>query len=515
MRICPIQYFFLMFTFCFSLELAIGQDFPYSIEKERLEYFFHSGKNKYDGYSGITDLTITCNREYKVLNDKGISRLSNFTLPEPLDPVYEERVSKIRNTGFYLDGLSIEEISIRVVTNEKSRNIETSTHKIESKSIFSENRLDFGTVFQYIYEIPNLRIGDIVKIQYRIVIPPELNAHELGSFRVFLHSDVPKNNVQIRIKKSESALAIYNYRNGSEPHSSITSDVIIDKWAFDYLPPILSEIQSQPGSDAPFIEIVTGKSNLYGLMTPRFQHVQGNKEELRIGSTYNNAKLTQRYIDSLFLNQEQDSTIMVKTALNSTVKFEYLNDSSYFAGEKFYQPSYGEDLQEKRIRESNKYETYAALIDAVGGDYVILTPMDKRVGRLTHQYARSLYAGENILGILTPMSGMAFFLPKSNECAYYLDELPFYFEGSKMLLHDFTPINFESKAMALTFDTRFQGWHIERPMIESPSSTEQENTRKCIYNTEVNLKNKSISTRGRLSLGGQFFNLVSQYVFMP
>lgn len=501
------RYLVIIFVWCAFYTSVSAQDFPYTIEKETREFFFHSGKTKYDGYVDVSDIVYTCFKEYRILNDSGARALSSFSLPEPFDPLYRDIISEIRNSGFYFDGYKILSIKISVLRKNKSRFIDVSDPTISKKQVFSEKQLSFGSAFVSTYNIPDVRVGDLVRIDYSISVPRVKNIEELGSFRIFIHDFVPKSNVQLRIKKDVAALAIYNYRNSAEPHTSISTDVVIDKWSFKSLPALLSEPQSRPGSDAPFIEVVTTSNNIYGLTSPRFNRLSSNLEAFEIGSTYKDYRLTRNFIDSLTPSADIDKSTLARMALNITASYAYDDDRAYFEGEKLFEPSFGTDLIEGKIREANKYETYGALLDGIGAQFVILTPIDKRVGEITDQYVRPYYTGEQLFGLSVPPSGISLFVPKSATCSFYVDEIPFYFENSKTLLYDFSPVEINSKEKVLTFDTRHQGWHIKRPIIVSTNSSQNDNTRKCMINAVPDLENGVIKIQGRLNLSGQYSTL--------
>ena len=107
----------------------------------------------------------------------------------------------------------------------------------------------------------------------------------------------------------------------------------------------------------------TTSNNIYGLTSPRFNRLSSNLEAFEIGSTYKDYRLTRNFIDSLAPSADIDKSSLARMALNITASYRYDDDRAYFEGEKLFEPSFGTDLIEGKIREANKYETYGALLD--------------------------------------------------------------------------------------------------------------------------------------------------------
>jgi hypothetical protein len=481
--------------------LAMAADYHYRITKENIEYRFISSSSKYDIYQDISRVEIIVSKTIIIENATGADHWSKLTLPEPIDPLYYDIISDARNNGFYLDEYRIENLSIRLKHGNKSRNIDVTTPSLDEHKVFLDRSLLYGYVKFSEYNIPNVRIGDELIISYTLSIPYFENKHELESFRIFFHSSVPKENVNIKISKTESARAIFRYVNGAEPHSSFKSEMDIDKWRFDALPSY-DEPMSRPYTNLPHIEVICGNQS-YGLVNYRFKKMLSNKESVDIGSTYKNFVHLQRFLGQYADSLGTDSHAIAIAALNDIGQFAYDSDSIYFHGDQLFEPKFGEDLTEKRLRESNKYETYAAVLDGLNRYYLILTPIDKRMGQYSNQYGKPVLTGENILAMRTPQKQFMMILPKEGRCGYYVDELPFYFEDINFMIAYQPNFSFNAKDFELTFHTRNQGWNLDRPMLPSAASGSGDNQRHT--SVEIIFDEKlEAQINSRIKLTGQY-----------
>jgi hypothetical protein len=474
---------------------------PYRIKKENIEYKFISPSSKYDLYQDISRVDISVKKIIVVETEAGAIRWGHLTLPEPIDPLYREIISEARNNGFYLDEYRIDNLSIRLKHGNKTREIDVATPEIIEKKVFLDRSLLFGNVSFSQHNIPNVRVGDELTISYTISIPYFENRHELETFRIFFHSSVPKENVSIKASKTESARAVFRYVNEAEPHSSIKSEMIIDKWRFDALPGY-DEALARPYTELPHIEVICGNQN-YGLGNNRFQKMESNKESIHIGSTYRNFVQLRDFLGQYADSLGTDSHAIAIAALNDIGRFDYDSDSIYFQGDQLFEPRFGDDLTEKRLREANKYETYMAVLDGLNRFYMILTPIDKRVGIYSDQYGRPVLAGENVFALRTPQQQFMMILPKEGSCGYYVDELPFYFEDINFMIAYQPNFFYNAKDFERTFITRNQGWNVERPMLPSASSSSSDNQRHTSVDIEFD-EDLNAKIKSRVKLTGQY-----------
>ncbi|MEZ4721662.1 MAG: hypothetical protein R2813_07300 [Flavobacteriales bacterium] len=506
--------------------LLMGQ-YPYQIEKEEIHYKFNSGKTNYDNYVPLTTVQIECTRHLKILTEKGAADWSSIELPEAIDPIYRDIVAQHRIRPFYLNNYSVDEIEITIVRHGKHIRIDTENKEVAEilqrrvleKSYLTKNAtyIPVGVMTLNRYKLIPLRVDDVIIMKYKLSIPYSGNAHELGSFRIFFHGVVPKKDVTIRISKSEAAQAIFTYQNGAEPHSSFQSDMIMDKWKFDELPAALSDVNGRPHLKLPHVVVIThfrnfnncslisdNKSDAYKTSYHRicssrqYRFIQ-NRIAVDIGSTYEQHKTLAAFTNELCANAE--GLDLIRAPFNHIANtFTY--STALYSG--IIEENFGDDLKAKTIRDVNRLETYAAILDQLRTSYVLATPIDKRIGQLSNQYIRPYYTSDPIFSVITNSGQFLHIVPKTRNCGYYVDELPFYFEGSPMAITYSEFHSFAGEDIERTFGTRHQGWHIDRPMTTAPSSTSSDNSRNTTLQCSIDIEKNEAAVKGRTSLSGQF-----------
>lgn len=480
---------------------SFAQEYPYTIEKEDIHFRFIAPNTKYDNYTNNTQITVECKREMRINDPNALPYLS---IPESFDPLYEDYNSAARTSGFYLDQVKIKSIEIKIRRDGKYITVVTDAPQSHMIRVFRESDLLYGEVPELRYPIKNLRSDDVVSIHYIISFPQILNQHEFDSFRIFFHGKVPKQDVTYRISKSEAASIVFNYVNAAEPHFSYKRDLITDKWHFDRLPSITDENCSRPYLEVPHIEAITSLQT-FGINTLRNKIIFDNKESISIGSTYKKFMLLEDFLQSHI--EDDDSTTLQKIAsvYNLTaLDFKYDSDDSYLKGEQLFQPNSGEDLMNQVIRESNKFETYPLILDGLRKDYWIVTPMDNRVGRFSNWFAKPFYQGVQAYAAVLENGQLLFMLPKSSQCGFYADELPYFLEGCDMNVNFAPDRSYKPKDIELSFGTRNQGWHLNRMLVPSLESSMDQNKRATNALASIEVKTGIVKVQGRVLLSGQF-----------
>ncbi|MDD5569935.1 MAG: hypothetical protein PHD97_02145 [Bacteroidales bacterium] len=466
----------------------------------------------------------------KILDSAGLKAFSKITLPEPFDQTYIYHNSEIRNSGFFISNFKVGNFDATIINENslpKKANIKQETKKIISVGIDGY----FGNLEQSIYNIDNIKIGDILEINYNILIPYNGNAEnivniifhytgnidKLTSFRLFFNSIFEKEKFDLKISVEKGMIAnIFDFNN-AKPDSIIDTDKEkIYKWHRNNLSGCINEEGSRPYLSLPYLLITIIPDELHYTIPNSF--IERNMPLYVLAASYrerrflpilqgiNNGVVTKQFLGIYeFIDKEtsdikNDSTGLIKfTKLNSSIvdNFTYNNDKNYFLKEDVAQENLGEYTSNNTLRDISRYNLYVAILFKLGlGPYSAYL-VDKRFGEISSDFVAPMFDSDFLLCPVTKTGRISFIYPKKSRFGYYVSELPFYFENVKTRLVWQDDYNYYKDSIKETF--RY---------VITPTSSLLDNERKNNVMVNVDIDKKSTTFNGRIILKGQYSTLI-------
>jgi len=484
-----------------------------AILNEQIKYTFIGVK------AHFLKLVIDRNVEFKILNAKGIEKLKQITLPEPVDETYRVHSPDIRNISPLLDFSTLLSFEGEIVRNDKSTTVINKNPKIITSTTLSDKGF-FGTLSTFSFDIPDPQVGDIVKIRYKISAPFENNIYSLLISRFFFHRKYPVKSLDFSFSHDKALQADVFFNNNCAVEASINGGNRDYTWHFDNLPGCLDEEGSRPYVDLPWFSFHPKLNETVEYNFDSFEEnyvkpwylMTGDKEgkfeyyykeyEQGINNQDNSGfnkvalKFNDRRNDSLNNMKLWD---FQKWMADSTM---YDPDTIYYQRENLQLISKpGVELNNGLIRDHNINNIYAAMIPRLGYSFLNAYMIDKRVGALSSKYFASLH--ENDVLFAVPINkNISYVVPVSDRNHYYFEELPFYYEDSPAILIHYSD-----------FKGNKRNYYDSLRVVNTPGSIFSENLRNVSSMVDVNTDAMSMTFSTRLMLSGQYSTLTrSQYL---
>ncbi len=451
--------------------------------------------------------------KFLILNEQGLNNYSQFVLPEPFDPTYIAHFPEQKkftcaylNMKFHYFRASIKDSSGSV----KDAMVNQTNETVEMYRIESGLYADFERKH---YSIENLKVGDEVSIEYYYSIPYSGNSFQLSSLRLFLNSEVFKENYELKIIFQSELRVSFSYYNDAVPDSTLELNNITTKiWNKKNLYGSLNEQGGRPYISLPYIVFSVQPFDLlyrvYNSFEEKFIPFYAFYSSIRemgqrsVMSTYHQGvKDKQSLLLDKFVRNETDSIIndtlgykKLMQLQNVVVEnFKYLDDVSYFKKLDILNPRLGEFTMKNELREIGRYNLYSSVILRLHLNYFTAYSADIRSGEVSNEYFFPMYNNDYFMAVLLKNNTTQFIYPKSSQFGYYLNEMPFYFEGTKARMVYLYDYNVYKKPI---YDTLRQ--------VVLPSSNVNDNFRKTNVLTTVNTETSALSFDARIVLSGQY-----------
>ncbi|OFX61305.1 MAG: hypothetical protein A2046_15695 [Bacteroidetes bacterium GWA2_30_7] len=459
--------------------------------------------------------TIKKEIKIKILSEEGIKKYSKFILPETFDPSYFSHSPKTRNYSNTFSGVDFVTFSNKISDNKGvERKAELKMTENIIKRVKEDNR--FGPFKQIEYSIGNLKIGDTLTVNYSYEVRYDENFYNLNSLRIFFNNDVFKKNYSLKISYKSNLDVDLTCYNDAKPDTVIEQDNL-KKWFWTKtnLSGCINEEGSRPFLSLPHI-IFTLKpaSLLYNLpFTFRneyipfyaiYSHFREKKHADILRSSIQGVNTNQTlqinsFIEGLVKNIENDSTGYLKLEKlhnEITDNFTFSNDLDYFKELDTRDERIGDYLSKRQIRDISRYNTYIALITKINLGHFTAYVSDKRIGIISDNYFTPMYDSDYLLCPILPSGKVIYLYPKSDDFGYYLDEIPFYFEGTEARLVNLSDYIKKDEPISDHFRK-----------ITTPICAFKDNIRTTNVMASVNTGDKTVSFKTKILLSGQFSTL--------
>ena len=452
----------------------------------------------------------------KLNDEEGKNRFSDITLPENFDPTYIYHNSDIRNAGDYYDKVKMKSYNGKIKkANGEMIETKISVVKQRIRSVSSTNGIYENFVY---YEQPHLKIenleaGDELELNYSYELPFENNMDKLMSFRIFFNGVDFKIDYSMYISGSEKLNFNIKCFNNSKADTIIKEGENLKYfWKKQELYGSIDEAGGRPYMSLPYV-VITIKPSEYSYSVPNstiekyyplYSIAVGIREKKELSillSVIEGVKSKQWLKLDDFINEvtndiKNDSLGYQKLyKVHNTIAddFKYLSDSAFFNRDDQQMERMGEFTASKQLREISRFDLYTALIYKLGLNFFTAYPIDKRFGEISEDFVKPMFDSDYLFGAVLKNSTLQFMYPKNSRFGYYMNEMPFYFENTKVQLVNLN--DYRNKDLPIKEDMR---------IIYTPFSKLSENERKSSVKVDINIENKTVSFNGNILLRGQY-----------
>ena len=477
------------------------------IVKEKVDYTFMGVK--FDFLHLITKKEI----EYKILNQAGANELKTFVLPQPIDETFFVHTTDIRNFSVLSDNTTLTSFSGQVIKSDGQIIDIPNTPDLVNLRTIADNGY-FGAIKTFHFAIPDLKVGDRVKIKYELQNPFRNNIYSMMVSRFFFHDKYPVADLDLSFSYDKTLQADTNF-NHCSTELKIIGDHYCFNWHYRNLPGCLDEEGSHPYMDLPWFTfhpklnesleyafdsfkeefvkpwyLMTGHS-MESYRNYLMEAQQGVKNEDNLGfeklaKKFNNLK--HDIADDMRLWNFQ------KWIADSTV---YHPDTSYYLRNEMQIISRpGADLSHGFVRDHNKDDVYAAMIPRLGYLFVNAYLMDKRVGNISDTYYPSMHDNDVVYGVPLSNNIISYVIPVSDRNHYYFEELPFYYEDVPVIIMH--PNDFKGYK---------RNYYDSLRIVRTQGSAFSENIRNSSCMVQVNVAEKDLAFNAKVNLSGQYSTL--------
>jgi len=485
--------------------------------RENVEFVFYSR----------SDQKLRKNVVFKINSEAGVQKLSAYSLPESFDIAhdagYNKQGRKARIKTPFIARYKINNFSARKFRNNEWSELlfNVKFDQLKWISLGGEFVNDEITNFQF----QDLKVGDIVELYYESEF-----GSTYGSNLFYFNQKIPKIQSEYKFSyKVEDRFADYAFiLPVNIPDSLITSNtesfpknykIITKTITLKNLEPMNYPENAMVSNQFPYVfidfrfyKIISGSypdgSNRlieYELIRPR------NFEWMIIMDTTNYyTKIYDKQFASIrqFISKlppitnDSSKTNFVKAFCDTLNSFTYINSNNLFYNRSdIYNLYSGDHLLKRRLVEHLVWKVTIDILNENKIQYYRANIQDNRYGEHNMKY-RCNYGYENYLVALPANNSFVYFVPRRNGVPYYMNELPYYYEGSIAALNG---RNFQKN------DKNQQSNYFK--LIKTHKGTSNENSR--IENTSVRINTDSSIAYLNIkeSLSGQFSTILRHYYF--
>lgn len=382
--------------------------------------------------------------------DEGELPYTQFVFPESHDPFYDSRHQPLAERPRYIaaDFLNVQMVYFAA----RKISADGTTEKLQYKTSFREDQITinerFESQFRYIFDLQGVQPGDEIEVYYKYEVPYQFNSFFFKEHRIFYHGKYPIQLQRIEIAVPEQVSSQIVGRNPD--NSFVESKRNHYVWKHEDLPGCIEEVGIRPSIDLPHLVV----SFFTGSPVSRLNN---NLVYEDFPSHYLREMLTHRERNTLWLRRiargdsERDAqSVHIHEFIDETTagipryraawrmdrlhsrisnEFEYQWDDAYFARDDLSLEKMGDQVAEKRLRETSRYNLYARLINSLGEKYFTTYLLDARIGQLSENYSSNVLFSDFAFAVPDD-DYLSIYYPKSDVYGYEPNEFPFYLAGS-------------------------------------------------------------------------------------
>jgi hypothetical protein len=469
--------------------------------------------------------TLTKNCVLKINTIKGVSKLATLVLPESFDESFDKSliqqgIHSKRESPFIFE---VKIIYFAARVQKKNGTIRAINPTVDTRKIYwvagNGNRLED---YNYNFHFNDLEVGDVVEYAYQVAY-----TGSYGGDLFYFNNTFAKQNSELEVAyfavpQFESFDVICNI---NIPESCwIKKDTVIGinktKWHYTYsfknLKPLnyLSNIcigKELPhiSIDLNFIRTATAgigvkEQLLYANRGPHFEWkflIFNSSNDPIYNKQFANVR---KFISPLPAYHLKNPDFLY--ALNKNLNMlNYISAQSMnYSENSQYTVRSGEWLNKGKLIEEFMCELYAQILNEAKAPYDIICLQDKRLGEQKRNY-RAEFKYEKSIFAIPIDKGLYYMLERVNGLKYYINELPFCYEGVMAVA---TYSNPTAEAIKKN-DSTFIGGAFK--FIKTHSSNENQNVRTENAVLKVNLDSSCITISIKENLGGQFSTIIRPF----
>lgn len=455
---------------------------------------------------------------FKILNKSGVENFKYFIMPQSFDVA-----KSIFSIPRYIDAAKrfpiIEIDDIKVFD---MRIIKPDGRKINIEPIDSLVQFNFKIQhvtykrFKVYFKIPPLEVDDELEVYYKC---------DLYGNRIFFNNEYPKVKFDLKIRNVSNYYKILPYNQSFKTDSSeekIGNDIYyIYSFKANNLLPVGNKWNSKLYENCAYISfyrsnklpVYNSKKTLIGYREYDWRF--GLKSFTGFKREYNHFDYTDvnttayNNLHKHIFNTSPDTSIysQIKT-FNEYInnEFDYLYDLELITGDDMRLLNIGKNLNKKILRRFGTDNVYIEILDRINVDYYLMIMTDNRVSNINYNKYSDDYISPGMLAFQYK-NGIYFLTVKSHRFGHHLNEVPFYYENTNMILVPRTVQLDKYSGLREKYLPNLIYYKI-------PPSTESENQR--VYNilSNVNLDSSSTTFNCKLKLSGQFSTLIrGNYIY--
>jgi hypothetical protein len=456
-----------------------------------------------------------------------INRYGPVVLPESLDPPYDELGKPYArlDTRPYplLFNLRVDHFAARVIRPDGSwTELPVATRGAYG---YLGNPVNFQAAMSSTHYPQGIMPGDVVEYRWKYMLPWDTNApHTLGwrgsiwmdnwarltNWRIFFHHGLPIREQRVELR--------YHAKHGLEmagaPPALKQQDGNDRRavWEHRDLPGVMDEVGARPADELPCIIIAFAPDDLRNLRRERLSNLPITQQPWLQAIRQREAKaMWWRRVAQKKLPDRQNRQIKAFiretcAAIPDTLKarrmeaiheriardFDYDADRDWYFDLDRSLARMGDQVRDERLRDISRYDLYSKLLNAESNDHVTAYLLDTRSGRLDDRFTTPMRDNEWLFGIRDGKS-MLWMHPKRQRHGWFANELPFYWEGTNVLLIDLPRLIADDPRPPL--------------FVELPASDPAGNIRGIEHQLRIDLEKRDAEGEARIFLSGQFSTL--------
>lgn len=448
----------------------------------------------------------------KISDQKGLDYFSSISFPETFDPTYFAHSSKVRNYDFRLSRITVNSFSGSIVNKDNIKR--PIKYKRSVDRIFMDKGWSrFGSYENYEYKTTDLKIGDIVEIDYNYTVPFNDNFYQLLSFRLFFNDKIHKDYYSFVLTHNDKLFVDVALENLDEADSSsLFNGQKLYKWERKNLKGCISEVGSRPYKELEHMVISILPVSLYYKLPDSFLEkylptysLYANRREsdhlsairsMNQGVHTPDLEKFYRYISSHTEKLPDDETgyeTLKSIHTDITNRFIYENDYDWMNDSDSRGERLGAFMEKGVVREINRYTNYISIARKLNLFYFSAYLSDNRVGQLKGSYYSPMFDNDYLITPILKNNMLIYLYPKNKDFGYYINELPFYFTNTTVrFVHPYDYLVTNNEKLEIPRETTIR------------VSEKDENIRRTNVSVSVNTSNLTVDFKAKISLLGQF-----------
>lgn len=460
-------------------------------------------------------------------SEEDILKHTRFTLPESLDPVYDQRHTPWTERGEMPTpmwfNVRLDVFAARIIRPDGTWGevgVFSSVEREQVRTIRGQE-----TAWTYVLDLQSIAPGDVVEVHWKYMIPYDNNWEStqgwrafhwmdnwsrLTSWRIFFHDAIPIRDQRVSIT--------YHLKHGLVLGGAVPSqrsengDQITCAWENKDLFGCMDEVNARPAEDLPHVTVLFAPEDLrywrrdrlsgMPIEQPHWLQVMRTREakaqfwervaKKRVPDRQNT--LIKEFVEENTGHLPDSMAAQRMAILHDLIaqEFTYEDDHLWYMDIDRGLPRMGDQVNEERLRDISRYDLYAKLAYAVGLHYSTAYVLDRRIGRMNDRWTTPMWDSEFLLGVRNG-DRMQWMHPKRTRYGQVTDELPYYWQGSPALLMNLERLLVDDPGPAL--------------FVDLPTADAAANTRVIEYVLDLDLERLSATGMVRTYLSGQFSTL--------